>query len=136
MQTVRKPFGWGFGFVSLLILIGSILRLCSTLIRRHGALHPGLILVFGVTVALALVFGMAWWTTWKAKPSARAWGIASSLVFLLVPVSEMYFAHQPMNNLHWSEIAIGVFSLAAYAWPDRERESPFDHHLGVDGSAE
>jgi hypothetical protein len=78
---------------------------------------------------------MAWWTTWKAKPSARNWGIASSLVFLLVPVIVMHFAHQPMDVSNWSEIAVGALALIAYAWPDRERESPFDHQLGADDSA-
>lgn len=135
MQTVRKFFGWGFGIVSFLVFIGSVWDLCSTLIRRHGTLSPGSIMALSVTVSFALIFGMAWWTTWKAKPSARNWGIASSLVVLLIPVFVMHFAHQPMNDSNWSEIVVGALSLIAYAWPDSERESPFDHQLGADDSA-
>jgi hypothetical protein len=135
MQTARKLLGWGFGIVSVILSIGSVVDLRWTLIRRHGTLSPRSIMAFCFSVSFALIFGMAWWTTWKTKPSARNWGIASSLAILLIPVFVMHFTHQPMTDSNWSEIAVGALSLIAYAWPDRERESPFDHQLGADDSA-
>jgi hypothetical protein len=37
-----------------------------------------------VLVAEAIVFGVAWWVIWKGKRSARGWGIAASLAYILM----------------------------------------------------
>jgi hypothetical protein len=37
-----------------------------------------------VLVAEAIVFGQAWWPIRKGKTSARRWGIAASLVYILM----------------------------------------------------
>jgi hypothetical protein len=36
----------------------------------------------GIAVVLGLIHGMAWWTVYKGKPSARYWVILPSLIFL------------------------------------------------------
>jgi len=63
---------------------------------------------------------MAWWTTWMNKPSTRAWGVAASLLVLLLPLSAMNELR--FGKLTYIETALGVFSFVAYLWPDkRER---------------
>jgi len=125
MPTIRTFFGWLFGIVAVIYLGVSIL-ICSGLVgtgmthRLHsrGAL-AGLI-VFFAFVCVTAVYGMAWWTTWRSRPSERAWGIAASLLQLSLPLSLIYFRHLKLSNGKWQMMALGTLALVAYAWPDRE----------------
>jgi hypothetical protein len=69
---------------------------------------------------------MAGWTTWMKKSSARAWGVAASLLCLFAPLSSMYIFHHPFGNARYKEIVFGVFGLVVYLWPDHQREINLD----------
>jgi len=77
---------------------------------------------------LAAVFGVAWWTVWKGKPSARGWGIAASLFYILVSLLPIIFFSRSV----WAGVgvvltnfglvlAIGVAGLVAFS---RRYEQP------------
>jgi hypothetical protein len=91
-------------------------------------------IVSAVLVLLALVFAMAWWTTWKARPKARVWGIAASLANLFGPLSVIYFRHQPLNDSRWKVIVVSALAFISYAWPDSEKDSLAADHFEADDS--
>lgn len=125
---MRKFFGWLFGIVAVICLGVSIL-ICSGLVatgithrqNSRGALAA--LIVFFAFVCMTAVYAMAWWTTWKSRPSERAWGIAASLLQLTLPLSLIYFRYLKLSNGKWQMIALSTLALIVYAWPDSETES-------------
>ncbi len=90
MYTLRKYLSWVFAFTSLVCLQIALSSILHTIhpsilhpVHRHYALLLFLLVPTLFTI-LAAVFGVAWWTVWKGKPSARGWGIAASLFYILV----------------------------------------------------
>ena len=122
MQILKQLFGWFFGLLSVVCLGASIFVFRGNLIQSSGALHPSTFIVFLILGPIAFIFARAWWTTWKAKPSARAWGITASLVNLFVPLSLIYFFHRHLTDSRWRIVAVSVLALVTYAWPDREND--------------
>lgn len=110
MKTATMAFGWVFGFFSICCLIAT-----ADHFRRST------FWVLGVMVSLAIVFAMTWWTTWKGRPTARAWGITASLANLSIALYMIYVAHRRLTGATGWMIAVNAFSLIAYSWPDSER---------------
>jgi hypothetical protein len=91
----------------------AVLFLYWGIIQHHGLPRLSTFITFGVLLSLALVLAMAWWTTWKAGPTARAWGITASLANMCGPLSMMYFAHRPLTDSRWKIIAFSTLALIA-----------------------
>lgn len=86
MQDIRKILCWVFGIQSLMLLVHPFWPNRDPnhpqppslqLLRDQPAATT-------VLVAEAIVFGQAWWAIRKGKTSARRWGIAASLVYILM----------------------------------------------------
>jgi hypothetical protein len=120
---MRQIFGWLFGLCSIIALSVSVLFFRRGIVYDLGVRRFSTILTSGVIVLLALVFAMAWWTTWKARPTARAWGITASLANLFGPLSLMYFRRQPLTDSRWKVIAFSTLALIVYAWPNSYKDS-------------
>src|SRR5438046_6550710 len=87
MHTLRKNLCWIFAltaFACLEIALSSILR---TIHQPYAFLSLRHLVVPALLTALAVVFGMAWWTVWKGRQSARGWGMAASLINIMVSLS-------------------------------------------------
>jgi drug/metabolite transporter (DMT)-like permease len=119
METFRRFFvAWIFAMVSALCLVLSF-PLVRRSFQRYEETHALFILIpVAFLLASAAILGMAWWTTWMKKSSARAWGVAASLLCLLVPLSSMYFFHSPFGDSKYKGIIFGILALIAYLWPD------------------
>jgi hypothetical protein len=94
MQGIRKIMAWIFAFISL-VCLWIVLRYIGAIYRHLASLpHPSLklLVVPAVFSALTAVFGLAWWTTWKEKASARGWGIAACLINTLLSVWRLIFS--------------------------------------------
>src|SRR5215468_5065106 len=52
--------------------------------RYHGSLTLRSLVVPEVFSVLAIIYGVAWWTVWKRKPTARPWAVAASLTYVLI----------------------------------------------------
>jgi len=89
-----KTLWWAFAVSSLLYLSMAVPSLQRTIHRHHGYLTPRSLLVPGLLSALATIYGVAWWTLWKRKPSARGWAIAASVTYVLLSLFTMW------SNLH------------------------------------
>ena len=75
---------------------------------------------------LAVVFAMTWWTSWKDRPAARAWGISASLLNLSVILLVTHLTRWPRTGATWEGLVLSIFVLIVYGWPDRETESLSD----------
>lgn len=69
------------------------------------------------------VFGVAWWTVFREKRSARAWGIAASMVFILWVL--LPFAIQP--HFFWTGdlllLGVGTIGLIVFVWPGQPTDT-------------
>jgi len=77
------------------------------------------LLVLTLFTVQATVFGTAWWTVWKGKPSARGWGIAASVINILISLPIIYLSRSVRGI--GVVLAIGVAGLVAF-W--RRYEEP------------
>jgi hypothetical protein len=114
-QDLRKFLGWLFAISSLLCLWYSP-RLILLVIRQQSTLH----LLRNLSIAalfpvLAAIYGVAWWTAWKATPFANGWGIAASLTYLLLPLGSFCYASRPCPGWEWM-MSAGVAGLIAFSW--------------------
>jgi len=67
---------------------------------------------------LAIVYGMAWWTVWRGKPSAKGWGIAASFAYVLISFWGIIFSSRSAPGSVWSLLPLGVAGLAIFLRPD------------------
>jgi len=127
MRGLRKFLCWCFAVAAFAFVYLPMKARVSC-----GYWSPGWKFALGVVVPLALaaVFGMAWWTAFKEKDSARNWGTVASLVYLLLGVSVTAFSPSVSKSQpSWLLSAIGVAGLIAFsrrdiAAPDGERPLP------------
>jgi drug/metabolite transporter (DMT)-like permease len=75
---------------------------------------------------LTYIFGMAWWTVWKEKPSGKSWGIAASLINNLVMIMAYILHKRSLSGYQWEVLAIGIVGLIAFLWPDKEESEIYD----------
>jgi len=126
MHTLRKYLSWVFAFTSLVCLqiaLSSILHTIHPSILHTNHRHYTLLLFLLVPTLftiLAVIFGVAWWTVWKGKPSARGWGIAASLINILVSLPWVFISRSAWRHI-WVLLAVGVAGLVAFA---RRYEQP------------
>ena len=116
MRGLRKFLCWCFAVAAFAFVY---LPMKARVI--HGYWSPGWKFALGVVVPLALaaVFGMAWWAAFKEKDSARNWGIVASLVYLLLGISVTTFSPSVSKSQpSWLLSAIGVAGLIAFSRRD------------------
>jgi hypothetical protein len=107
---------WGFGY---LIVLAVRQQFFSDVHRHFTSQQSGvliLVLLFIVMFpVLAAVFAIACWTNLNERRTARNWGIAASLIYVLAPVWPII--HHPGSILGalGIELAIGVIGLTAFA---------------------
>jgi hypothetical protein len=59
-----------------------------------------------VFTVVALIFSMAWWTSLRGKPSARSWGIAASIINILVALFPVILSLK--FNHDWLGLFVGL----------------------------
>jgi hypothetical protein len=75
-----------------------------------------------------LVFAAAWWTIWQGRRSARRWGIAASLIYVLIFCLLAYFSYlsrsawNELLSMFWVMPAIGIAGLFAFSRPYEQAE--------------
>lgn len=120
MSSLAKILRWYFGIEALLLLVLPVVAVWNAPPIR--LLHPGgmsphalmkvwmtLAIFVGVQLALAAIFGMAWWTLPKGRTSSRVWAIIASL--LNIP---LIWIGRPM----WISTAAGIAGLLVFSRRD------------------
>ena len=135
LQILRQTCGWLFGVCSIVALGVSFLFLHRGIFNGLGVMRWSTLIVSGVMVLLALVFAMAWWTTFKARSTARAWGITASIANLLGPLYMLSIRHLPLADSRLKVVVFSMLALVAYAWPDGVNSSLIAEHSEDDESS-
>ena len=133
MQAFRRFFvAWIFALISALLIVAVVFSSTKGFnIQGRPQLHRAIVPVAAV-LAIAAVFGMAWWTTWMKKPLERTWGAAASLLCLLALATSMHFFHHHLDNSRYTAIVFSVGALITYLWPDGPKESAPEGMQGKD----
>ena len=123
IHGLRKYLSWLFAFTALVCLQISI-SLPPAILRQHPhatqlsftyrLLLPMLPWIFPFAT---VVFAMAWWTSFKAKPSARVWGILASLINVQTALVPILFPPHSLFNAFLPILALGIAGLVAFARP-------------------
>jgi hypothetical protein len=79
-----------------------------------------LLLAPTLSVLMALISGMASWTIWKGKPSAKGWAIAASLIYVLIFLRQFIIPLRPTWDDRLGALFIGAVGLVAFLWPDKQ----------------
>jgi hypothetical protein len=112
MHTFRKNLSWVFIFISLVCLQIAVSSMLAANHRHHSLLLFRYFLAPFIFTMMAAVHGVAWWTIWKNKPSARIWGLAASLINLLISVGLIYLSRSPRRL--WLVLGVGIAGLIAF----------------------
>ena len=125
LQYLRKVLCWIFAFSSLMYLLSHLWSILYTIHRVHAlptfSLRDELVLVVTITI-----FGMAWWTIWKEKSSARVWGIAASLIEILIFLFPFILHSSHARWHHLGALFIGIVGLIAFLRSDEIKSEADD----------
>jgi hypothetical protein len=115
MQDIRTVMCLLFAFESFLGLPTYLWHNLRAIHRQYGFLPIHIQLTAASFMVLIIIFAAACWTVWKERPSARGWGIAASLsyiliYFLLVNSTAQYVWWHGAGNLAIGAIGLAVFS--------------------------
>jgi len=127
MRALRGFLSWIFALSGFICFSITALGSYGTFVHPLHALSASQVQhrVIGAAVflLLAVIYGMAWWTNARQKPSLRLWGIAASLTFValaFLPVAVHRFAiseragQTPSHPLLFS-LGIGLAGMIAFA---------------------
>ncbi len=122
MKYFRLTLCWFFLWECVLSLPGLIYRSLRVVYLQYGFLPVREQLKAAYFVALIVIFGVAFWTFWTAKRSARSWGIAASSAYILIYLQPLIF----LSGLIWwhslGALFLGIAGLIAFS-PPRENWS-------------
>jgi hypothetical protein len=116
---------WGFGY---LIVLALRQRSSFDFHRHFTSQQSGMLLLILLFIVmfpvLAVVFGIACWTNLSQKSTARGWGIAASLIYVLTPLWPIIQHFGSILGAPGVELAIGVAGLVAFGLsPGIKREA-------------
>lgn len=144
-REIRKYLSWIFAFTALVCV--SISYSLTPKMLRHGQSVAHLSLGWQIFLVVApwlfpiatIVFAMAWWTSFKEKPSAKVWGILASLINIQVALFPVLIPPHSIFNGFLLILAIGVAGLIVFARPvekpDRAQERQQITALPGDGTS-
>lgn len=148
VNALRKYTSWIFGIAFLIgvpITYSTTLNVLRTLLKSHPPAplpFTSWLLVFVVPWVVPLqtaVFGIAWWTAFREKRSARAFGIAASLVFLAWALLPLVIPPHFFWKGNLLILGIGTIGLVAFSWPvqssDVVLETQRNSKLAGDGTS-
>ncbi len=86
--------------------------------QRHAVFaSPRSFAVSALFVAVAAIFAASSWTNLKARPSARAWGLAASMTSVLLGLLPTMLSHRAIGGGFGTVLGIGVLGIVAFARP-------------------
>jgi hypothetical protein len=117
----RKFMCWIFLATCLQYLTAS-LRSIPYAIQQHHTLPllRSLLMAPALSVVMASISGVAWWTIWKGKSSGSGWAIATSLVYILIFVRQFLIPVRPTWDHYLGALFIGLVGLGAFLWRDKQ----------------
>jgi hypothetical protein len=132
MVVIRKFLCWLFAISSLLCLWNGLLLILRFVHRQYIALSFHNLLIASLLPALTILYGIAWWTAWKKRPSGRVWGIIACLTYVLLPIWNLV-AFRSLSISLMIMLLVGILALVILLWPIHEEpEESLDDTLSPD----
>ena len=121
MHDLRKFMSWIYAISSLLAL-WTAFWFIPHIIHRHYVFSPlRSLLVIAVFPTLATIYGVAWWAVWKGKTSAKGWGIAASLSYILISLQLIIFFTRSVWSCSGVMLVVGIVGLGAFLRRDEQQ---------------
>jgi hypothetical protein len=133
MRIFRILLSFYFAILSMAFIRGTFRDAPGTVHSQVVSQFPPMSLTEkAVLLVLAAIFGVAWWTVWREKASARRWAIAASLLNLLIcigiPLLYYYIwglsAFWQVERVFGILSAIGIAGLVVFLRPYRQAGGP------------
>ncbi len=115
MLTLRKSLCWVFALTAIICFRIGFWPVLTSIFRQSDPTSFKALLVDALFAASAVVFAAAWWTTLRAKSSARGWGLAASALILLLALLPTLLTHHLMLGIFRIVLAVGVVGIVAFA---------------------
>jgi len=113
-KEVRKVLCWIFACTSVLYVVLFLRNIYATS-QNYAFLTLGNLLIFVLFEAVvAAITGTAWWSILKGEPSARGWGIAASLMYILIFLRPIIFPWGTGWLHHVGALVIGIVGLVNF----------------------
>jgi hypothetical protein len=106
---------WGFGY---LLVLAARQHFFSDFHRHFTSQQSGILLLILLFIVmfpvLAVVFGIACWTNLSQRRTAKGWGIAASLIYVLTPLWPIIQRFGSILGAPGIELALGILGLVAF----------------------
>jgi hypothetical protein len=125
MQDIdlRKVLCWIFAGNCLLYVVISLRGIYATS-QHHMVLNSGTLFTLSLfELIVATISGVSWWMILKEKPSARGWGLAASVVYILIFLEPIVFSLRSAWPQHFGALVIGIAGMVVFLRRD-ERTGP------------
>jgi hypothetical protein len=118
-RNFKKFMGWIFLAISLHYLRVSIENFPYAIRQQGPVLLIRILLMAPVfSMVVSVISGLAWWTVWKGKSSARGWAIAASLACVMAFARQFIIPLQPDWDWQLTWLWIGFVGLMSFSWPN------------------
>ena len=114
MQDIKRFMRWIFAATSVLYLLIYLPTFLWSVHRRpYDLLFLDNLLTGTLFSVVPIVCGVACWVIWKGKPSARGWGIAASLMHIVIFLRPIILSFRSPWWHHIGALAIGIIGLVS-----------------------
>jgi len=124
MRSLRSFLSLIFAISSLICLEIAVRHSGAAAHRQYSVLSWRTLLVPALFSIMGVIFGAAWFTAWRRKSSTQGWGIAASLINLLLPLATSVYSWVPLWRHEIILLVIGVAGLVAFSWRDSTITAP------------
>ena len=128
MRDLRICMCGAFAAASLLCIIMAFWIIQRTFHAQleHAFSHPTVFLIDTIFPSMAFIYAAAFWTVWKEKTSARFWGIAASILQILMPLHQIIRFSRIIWRCDALILATGIIGLFVFLRPYKKESSMDD----------
>src|ERR1035438_3112396 len=129
MRVLRIFMGWTFAIASVICFVITVLFIRQSFRGDFALSALSRLICSALFLALTMTFGVAWWTIWTDKPSARRWGVAASSIHVLLTLWMIVFRSYLILSSQGFGLALGVVGLIAFRSEEHTSELQSLRHL-------
>ena len=98
------------------------MKIVGSIRQRDPRVHVSSTYWLLIFLLQTTVFGLAWWTVFREKRSARVFGIAASMVFILWTLLPLVLPPHLFQKGDLLLLGIGLVGLIAFVWPGQAND--------------
>jgi hypothetical protein len=118
-RNFKKFMGWIFLVTSLGQISPSVRSISLARQQYTASFAYGLLVPPTLSLAVTIICGIAWWTIWRSRPSARTWGIAAASVCILIFIRQFIIRIPPAWDREVTWLWVGIVGLVTFLLPQK-----------------